>query len=95
MNDDDREILDETLETAQENNKILKKLQRAMRVGRFIKFLYWGFIIAITLGAYYYIQPVVDKFTGGFGGIESGLSNLQQLNEVIPNLLEQFKKTGN
>ena len=43
-----------------------------MRWGRFLRVVYWVFIIGGTLGAYYYIQPFVDNLHEMFNGIQTG-----------------------
>ena len=47
-------------EVVQENRKILKRLQRQARWGRFWGYLKWSGIIIGTLVGYYYAQPYID-----------------------------------
>ena len=65
-------MLRENLKISRENRKILKRLQRSMRWGRFLRVVYWVVIIGGTLGAYYYIQPFVDNMKEMFSGIQAG-----------------------
>ncbi len=80
--------LEELLEIEKENNKLLKKLWRNVRVGRLMKLLYWIVILAITLGAYYYVQPYIDKFIEAYTNIKGATQNLNNLSDV--NLLNQL-----
>ncbi len=61
MDTEDRKKLNRALELSEENNKMLKSLVRNMRWGRLFKILYWAVIIAVSLGAFYYSQPYLDK----------------------------------
>jgi hypothetical protein len=88
MNPEDRNLLESTYKLAEENNDLLRKMYRKQRTGMIIKTLYWVAIIALSLGAYYFIQPYVDLMgnlyngaTGqekGFDGIKDLLQNLGQ-----------------
>ena len=62
-----KELLEKELEIAQENNKILKKIQRGMRLANFFSILYWLFILGTAVGAYYFLQPFVESFGGILG----------------------------
>ena len=55
-----KEQLDEVTKLTRQNNKIIRKIQRSMRVGLIFRMLYWILIIGSMLGAYYYLQPFID-----------------------------------
>ena len=55
-----KEQLDEVTKLTRQNNKIMRKIQRSMRVGLIFRILYWILIIGSMLGAYYYLQPFID-----------------------------------
>ena len=55
-----KEQLDEVTKLTRQNNKIMRKIQRSMRVGLIFRMLYWILIIGSMLGAYYYLQPFID-----------------------------------
>jgi hypothetical protein len=63
-----KKLLEETLNLAQENNKMLHSLQRSMRMSRILSVVYWVFILGSAIGAYYLIQPYVDQLIGIYGG---------------------------
>jgi len=61
-NDDELERLgQENLKIAKENNKILKKIYRQMKLSRVFKAIYWALIIGSALGLYYAFQPIIDS----------------------------------
>lgn len=62
MNQEEMDLLERTLEIAEENNKILKSMRRAGRLAMGFKIFYWMVIIGLGLGAYYFIEPYVKQF---------------------------------
>ena len=68
MQPEDRELLKRTVELEEENNSMLRSIQRSMRLARFMSILYWVFIIGSAVGAYYLIQPYIEALTGAVGG---------------------------
>ncbi len=67
----DKEFLDRLMHLSEENNKMLHRLQRGMRISRYLRILYFIIIIGVSIGAFYYLQPVVDGFLA-FLGLEGG-----------------------
>ncbi len=61
MTPEERDLLFKTHELAEENNKMLRSLRNAQRWDRVIKYGYWVVIIALTFGAYYFIQPFMES----------------------------------
>lgn len=91
MNPEDRELLKKTVLLEEENNDILRKMRRSMRISAFMSWVYWIFIIGSLLGAYYFIQPYLEKFMDLYGGAKSGLdASVSGVNTVIDSL----KKIG-
>lgn len=68
MQPEDRELLKRTVELEEDNNNMLRSIQRSMRLARFMSILYWVFIIGSAVGAYYLIQPYIEALTGVYGG---------------------------
>lgn len=79
MNEEDRIKLARALELAEENNAILKKMQRAARWGRLIRISYWTIIIAASVGAFYYIQPYVDQLMQLYGSVKETAGDINSL----------------
>ncbi|MEN9582243.1 MAG: hypothetical protein RL641_197 [Candidatus Parcubacteria bacterium] len=75
MSEEERKMLERSLELAEENNKILHSMQRSMRLARVMSILYWVFIIGSAVGAYYLIQPYVEGITGAYGGAQSSIGD--------------------
>mgnify|MGYP001563722378 CR=1 FL=1 len=67
MSPEEKELLKRSIALAEENNDILRSMQRSMRISRFMSILYWVFIIGSAIGAYYLIQPYIESLTGLYG----------------------------
>ncbi len=76
MTPEEKELLKRSIALAEENNQILKSLQRYIRFSRFMTIVYWVFIIGSAIGAYYLIQPYIDAITGAYGGASSNISDI-------------------
>ena len=67
-----------------ENNQMLHKLVRAQRWNSFFTFLRWMFIIAISLGAYYYLQPYWTSLGETYDNLSSQVPALKSLLPIKP-----------
>ncbi len=57
----DEVLLEHTYEIEKENNQMLKKMYHGMVWGRIFRIVYWVFVLAFMLGAYYYVQPYIGS----------------------------------
>ena len=85
MSPEEKELLKRSIALAEENNDILRKLQRSMRFQRIASIVYWLFILGSLAGVYYFIQPYIQSITDTYGGAKSSFSN------NVNGLLENFK----
>lgn len=83
--EDLKELLEENLRVNRENNAMLSKLYRSYRRSQFVKYLYWGLVIALTLGAYYLIQPYIDQLGQAYGGLKTQVEGIHSIGETIKN----------
>lgn len=91
MNPEERSLLERTYKMVEENNSILRSLQRSKRIGLVIKSLYWIVIIGLSVGAFYFVQPYIEFMTGalGVGGKqESNTASQQNYAEMLQDLLK-------
>lgn len=56
--------MDEILRITKENNHLLHSLRRRENIALVFKSIYWIFVIGFVFGAYYYLQPLMDMFSG-------------------------------
>ena len=55
--------LQEILEISRENNQLLKGVHRRARWSMFFWIARWVIVVGILFGAYYYVEPYVQKVT--------------------------------
>ncbi len=84
MEPEERRMLKRTMSLAEENNKILKKLQSARRWAAFVRVLYWLIIISVTLAIYYSIQPFIGNFTEMYQEAERIFHDVSDFKDIIP-----------
>ena len=85
MQPEDRELLKRSVELEEENNSMLRSIQRSMRISRFMSILYWVFIIGSAVGAYYLIQPYIE------GIVDAYIGTKQTVNQNINSVFDTFK----
>jgi DNA helicase TIP49 (TBP-interacting protein) len=86
MDPDDRRLLKKTLQLAEENNKILRKLHRAEKMRRLFRLLYWVAIIALSLGAYYLVQPYVEQLKEAYTSLKGGVESIKDVGQQLPDI---------
>ena len=86
MDPQSQQMLSETLMLARENNQMLHKLVRAENWARLYRYAYWALIILSLFGSFFFIQPLLNLYTGGAA---SGTSIQNILKGLNPNQLQQ------
>jgi hypothetical protein len=86
MTPEEHELLRRSIALSEENNDILRGIQSSMRLARFMTFLYWLIIIGISVGAYYYAQPYIEKAVSVYKTAQVQLDSLN-------NTVNSVKKT--
>jgi hypothetical protein len=69
MDPESKKLLEETLHLEQDNNKILRSMKRSMFWARIMNIIYWLIIIGISVGAFYFIEPYLNKIIGLYNSI--------------------------
>jgi hypothetical protein len=85
MNPEDRKVLDEVKEIAEECRVILKKIQRARRLEMAWRVFYWSMIIGLAFGSYYFIQPYIDRVLGVYSTLQNQINEVGKVNDSIKN----------
>lgn len=98
MDQESKQLLEETLRLSKENNVLLLKIRSVQRWAQFTRIFYWILIIGVSFGALYYIKPylgnLVNIYTGGVSGVDnisdisSKLKDQQQIQDLIKSLNE-------
>ena len=82
MTPEERELLLKTHDMVEENNKILRSLRNGQRWDRVLKYGYWVVIIALSFGAYYFIQPFMESFGVGGQSFRSPANDTQRVSQI-------------
>ncbi len=69
MTPEERSILAETRRLAEENNAMLRNIQRSQRASLAFKVIYWFVIVGLSVGAFWFIQPYVNALKDSVGSI--------------------------
>ncbi|MCC7004311.1 hypothetical protein IT397_00090 [Candidatus Nomurabacteria bacterium] len=72
------------LELVEENNRILRKMQRKSRWGTVYSILKWTLIIVITFWSYITIQPYINVMINTYNQLQTTSANLSKINSKIP-----------
>lgn len=86
MTPEEKELLEKTHLLAEENNKILVGIRRANRWGIAYKVLYWVVVLAVSYGAYVYIQPFVDQIVDSYKSIMGTTNEVKEATGKISDL---------
>ncbi len=79
MDPEDKNTLRKVLELEQKNNKMLNSIQKSMFWSKVFRAIYWVIIVAVSIGAYYYIQPYIDQAISAYGGFKGDVMNMKNL----------------
>lgn len=66
MTPEERSLLERTLKITEDNNAMLHSIRRSSRISNIMRIIYWGVIILLSFGAYYFIQPYANMMLGLF-----------------------------
>lgn len=92
MTPEEKSLLERTYRLSEENNKMLRSMRRTATYGLIARVVYWGVILALGFGAYYFIQPYFTALlgatgqTGGFSGIMDSLNQAQNAANQLKDL---------
>jgi len=90
--DDIEQILIKTARQTEENNKILRRMQRAQRTAAFMRFVQWILILGSFAAVYYLIQPFIAEIqvlTESYRTmLDSGSDGVRY--EALENFLDNF-----
>ncbi|MDP3875105.1 MAG: hypothetical protein Q8Q22_01110 [bacterium] len=75
MNPEEKILLERTLELSEENNQILRKMQRAARWAILWGFIKVAIIIVPLVVGYLYLQPFLDQALENYNGVRELLNS--------------------
>jgi hypothetical protein len=77
MDPESKNLLEETLELEQENNKMLRSVKRSMLWSRIMTIVYWIIIIGISFGAFLFLQPYFNRLMSAYGSLGNIFKNVK------------------
>jgi hypothetical protein len=73
MDHEDKIKLERALALSEENNELLHKIHRSMKLARWARVAYWIILLGASIGAFYYFQPYIDQILGTYGSLRGGI----------------------
>lgn len=73
----DKDFLNRLMALTEENNAMLHKIRRATRLALFGRILYWFVVIGLSIGAFYYLQPYIDRILSVYTGFNNNVNSFQ------------------
>lgn len=77
MSPEEKELLKRSVALAEDNNLMLRSMQRSLRISRIISLIYWVLIIGSAVGAFYIIQPYMNQVIGVYDKASGILNSLK------------------
>jgi predicted MFS family arabinose efflux permease len=91
MDPESKKLLEDTFNLEKENNKMLRKVRSVQKWGTWWSIFKIIVVIGIAFGAFYFLEPFVNKFIG----IWNNVSGSQQQNLNVNPVQDFLKKIGN
>lgn len=82
--DTQQAMIRKVLELSEENNKMLKKMERRNKWARIFRIIYWSFIIITAIGAYYLLQPYIEVLKESLKAVSQNIGKFQELFKNFP-----------
>lgn len=86
MNPEEKKLLERAVALGEENNKILRGIRRGNRWAIAYNIIYWIAIIALSFGAYVYLQPYLEQLMKMYADISGTVNNVSKIGDQIPDI---------
>lgn len=83
MDQRERAMLEESLRLSRENNELIRKLYSGYRWGRLFRVAYWVIIVGVAIGAFYFIQPFIERLSQAAEQIHEGVNSSKDAIETF------------
>lgn len=77
--EENQKLLRENLDISRKNAERIQKIQGNMRRSMIVRFIYWGIVVGIALGAFYFIRPYIQTVTDTYNQTRDYINNSGQL----------------
>ena len=85
MDQEEKQLLEENLKLSKENKVLLLKIRSVQRWSQISRIFYWFIIIAVSFGAFYYLQPYLGSLLNVYTGGVSGVNNISDMTKNLKN----------
>lgn len=93
MDPRDRKI-EELLKLVEENNDMLHKMRRSMRIATVLRVIYWCILAGAAVGTYYLVQPYVEGAQNIYTNIDHKLTAVDdEFQDNLNSFLNLFKSS--
>ena len=79
MDPETKKLLENTYKLTEENNRMLHKVRGVQKRAAILSAAYWFLIIGAAIGAFYFLQPYIDKSQQFLKGISSVVDTLKNV----------------
>jgi hypothetical protein len=90
MDPESKRLIEETLRLAEENNKMLRKVRNVQKWDAFWRSLKIIFIVAVALGALYFLEPYINKVVDLYNSISGAAGKVNDATGSFQDLLKNF-----
>jgi len=91
MEEKDRDLLKQIAMLTEQNNKLLKRIDRRATWSLVYRVFYWSVVIGLSFGAYYFVQPYIDSLANTYGSIQTQVKNVQNVTGALKGILPGTK----
>lgn len=79
----DKKQFEQLRRTVDENHKMLKQIRSVQRRAWWASMFKWAIIIAISLGAYYIVQPFIENLNNAYDSVMVSFEEVQDTTNSI------------
>ena len=79
----DKKQFEQLRRTVDENHKMLKQIRSVQRRAWWGSMFKWAVIIAVSLGAYYIVQPFIENLNNAYDSVMSSFEEVQDTTNSI------------
>jgi len=84
----DSSEFEELKELVKENHKILKSLQKKARLATAFSVIRWSIVIAIAIGLFTVLQPVIQNIMDAYHALMGNLSSLNHAKDSVTGVVD-------
>lgn len=90
MDPESKRLIEETLRLTKENNKMLHKVRNVQKWDTFWRSLKMILVVAVALGALYFIEPYVNKMIELYDSISGVTEKVDNTTSSFQDFLKNF-----